>query len=477
METPVTVPKPGLGKPKHHPTYDLAIIGAGAAGTTLATLLGRQGLSVAVVDRDLSEQDRIVGELLQPGGVTKLQEMGLNQALKGFGAQSVVGYAVFMGERSFRVHYPEIDNVRQTGRGFRNGKFVQKLREVIAEIPSVVMIEGTVKELLKTPDESRIDGFRYRPKGAKDLIDVKAHLTVVSDGFFSIFRDQLSRNNKRVGSFFLGLVLKSPALPYPNHGHVFIATPSPFLAYPISATETRVLIDFKGEHAPRQGPDLVKHLHEVIGPQIPDSLREAFHEAVARERFKVMPNHTMAARPNLVEGAVLLGDSLNMRHPLTGGGMTVTFTDAHNLGTKLLQGADFSNRLKIHDAVKDFYNSRHRQNATINILADALYKIICHPDLSTACFEYLSRGEIYAATPVSILAAVSRRRNLLIWHFFRIAWYGARKVLKPFPTWGRIQRSYSMMRDAVHIIDPLIKNERPGLGMRTALSISRIIFR
>ena len=222
-------------------------------------------------------------------------------------------------------------------------------------------------------------------------------------------------------------------------GHVFIANPSPFLAYPITATETRVLIDFKGSEAPRPGPELVKHLHEVIGPQIPVSLREAFHEAVAREKFKVMPNHTMAARPNLVEGAVLLGDSLNMRHPLTGGGMTVTFTDAHNLGTRLLQVADFSNHLEIQDAVKEFYKSRYHQNATINIMADALYKVICHPDLSTACFEYLSRGEIYAATPVAILAAVSRRRNLLIWHFFGIAWYGARKVLKPFPNWSRDQ--------------------------------------
>ena len=176
-------------------------------------------------------------------------------------------------------------------------------------------------------------------------------------------------------------------------------------------------------------------------------------------------------------GAVLLGDSLNMRHPLTGGGMTVTFTDAHNLGTRLMQVADFSNRLEMQDAIKEFYNSRYKQNATINILADALYKVICHPDLSTACFEYLSRGEIYAATPISILAAVSRRRNLLIWHFFQICWYGAKNVLKPFPTWRRLKKSYAMMRDAVHIIDPLIKNENPGLSMKTALWISRLLFR
>lgn len=30
-----------------------------------------------VIERDLTEQDRIVGELLQPGGYLKLMELGL----------------------------------------------------------------------------------------------------------------------------------------------------------------------------------------------------------------------------------------------------------------------------------------------------------------------------------------------------------------------------------------------------------------
>ncbi|KAJ4901410.1 Uncharacterized protein Rs2_15361 [Raphanus sativus] len=36
-----------------------------------------EGRRVHVIERDLSEQDRIVGELLQPGGYLKLMELGL----------------------------------------------------------------------------------------------------------------------------------------------------------------------------------------------------------------------------------------------------------------------------------------------------------------------------------------------------------------------------------------------------------------
>jgi squalene monooxygenase len=37
----------------------------------------QDGRRVLVLERDLSEPDRIVGELLQPGGYLKLLELGL----------------------------------------------------------------------------------------------------------------------------------------------------------------------------------------------------------------------------------------------------------------------------------------------------------------------------------------------------------------------------------------------------------------
>lgn len=37
----------------------------------------QDGRRVCVIERDLSEPDRIVGELLQPGGYLKLIELGL----------------------------------------------------------------------------------------------------------------------------------------------------------------------------------------------------------------------------------------------------------------------------------------------------------------------------------------------------------------------------------------------------------------
>lgn len=56
---------------------DVAIIGSGILGSALAATLAKDGRRVTVIERDLKEPDRIVGELLQPGGRQALHELGL----------------------------------------------------------------------------------------------------------------------------------------------------------------------------------------------------------------------------------------------------------------------------------------------------------------------------------------------------------------------------------------------------------------
>ncbi len=63
-----------------------------------------------------------------------------------------------------------------------------------------------------------------------------------------------------------------------------------------------------------------------------------------------------------------------MRHPLTGGGMTATFTDVLALGNLILEH-DTQNPEEARHTVAEFYSQKRRDNSTINILADALYRV------------------------------------------------------------------------------------------------------
>ena len=60
-----------------HHEADAVVVGAGILGCAIATTLARQGRSVFLLEKSLKEPDRIVGELLQPGGVAALEKLGL----------------------------------------------------------------------------------------------------------------------------------------------------------------------------------------------------------------------------------------------------------------------------------------------------------------------------------------------------------------------------------------------------------------
>lgn len=55
----------------------------------LAMRMVQDGRRVLLLERDLSQPDRIVGELLQPGGYLMLKRLGLGHACEGIDAQKV----------------------------------------------------------------------------------------------------------------------------------------------------------------------------------------------------------------------------------------------------------------------------------------------------------------------------------------------------------------------------------------------------
>lgn len=445
----------------------ICIIGAGVAGGTLAAYLADNGVPVTVIERNLNEQDRIVGELLQPGGVEQLKLMNLDHLINGIDAAPVTGYALFKEKENFKVEYPSKDQQSVQGFGFRNGKFVQNIRKYILEHPNVTVIKGRALDFIER--NNSVCGITYENENG-EVFQLQANLTIACDGSASKFREVISKNTNKINGYFVGIVMKNTALPYAQHGHVIVAEPAPVLVYPISSTETRVLIDFPGDKAPRKDEELKKYLVQQIMPQLPQIIHHGFEDAVLSGDIKMMPNCYMPAKPVRKRGAVLLGDSLNMRHPLTGGGMTVAFTDVYRLGNHLIESFQTQNA-DYMDAVAKFYEERHKNTATINILADALYGVIRNPNLADATFSYLKKGGKYAEEPVAILSAISRNFNLLMHHFFAVAVHGIKSTKK-----FSIKNSYKMLGDAVRIVHPLVMSEKPDPFTKMALHIANKMF-
>lgn len=142
-----------------HP-YDVLIIGAGVIGSAAATTFARQGRRVLLLERSLKEPDRIVGELLQPGGVAALTKLGLSNCLEGIDACPVKGYEVLYRGEKVVFWYPLVDGKKPEGRSFHHGKFVSKLREAAKREGNATILERNVTELIRDGPSGRVVGVR-----------------------------------------------------------------------------------------------------------------------------------------------------------------------------------------------------------------------------------------------------------------------------------------------------------------------------
>src|SRR5690606_22093037 len=62
---------------------DVLIVGGGPAGSALAVLLGRRGLTVDLLEQSHFPREKPCGEGILPGGVRVLEAMGLRNAMDG----------------------------------------------------------------------------------------------------------------------------------------------------------------------------------------------------------------------------------------------------------------------------------------------------------------------------------------------------------------------------------------------------------
>ncbi|KAK6923178.1 Squalene epoxidase, partial [Dillenia turbinata] len=454
----------GERRPQCASNSDVIIVGAGVVGSALAHTLGKDGRRVHVIERDLTEPDRIVGELLQPGGYLKLVELGLEDCVEEIDAQRVLGYALFKDGKNTRVSYPlEKFHSDVAGRSFHNGRFIQRMREKASALPNVWMEQGTVTSLLE--ENGMIKGVSYKTKSGQE-VQAYAPLTIVCDGCFSNLRRSLCKPQVDVPSSFVGLVLENCELPFANHGHVILADPSPILFYPISSTEVRCLVDIPGQKLPSiASGEMAKYLKTVVAPQIPPELHDAFIKATEKGNIRTMPNRSMPAAPHPTPGALLMGDAFNMRHPLTGGGMTVALSDIVVLRDILKPLRDLNDAASLCKYLESFYMLRKPVASTINTLAGALYKVFCaSPDqarkeMRQACFDYLSLGGVCSTGPVALLSGLNPRPLSLVVHFFAVAVYGVGRLLLPFPSPKRLWMGARLISGASGIIFPIIKAE------------------
>lgn len=434
---------------KHHEA-DVVVVGAGIFGCAIAYGLANQGRSVLLLERWMSEPDRIVGELLQPGGITALKKLGLGHCLDGIDAIPCYGYNVMYHGQESIIPYPPLDETgqvasrwygssvegkKQSGRGFHHGKFITQLRKACLDHPNITVVETEVTNTVSGQVSDQILGVETltttirgeKREKTKDCFF--GHLTIIADGYASKFRKDVTKEKPIVKSKFYALELIDCELPQQGYGTVVIGNAFPVLLYQIGTHETRALIDVPNdlpEASPANG-GVRGYITNVVLPAMPAGIRESAERALSDGKIpRSMPNSWLPPSKQRSNGMILLGDAMNMRHPLTGGGMTVAFNDAVILSELLHPSRvpDLEDSRAINAAMDTLYWRRKSLTNIINLLAQALYSLFAANDrllraLQRGCFGYFERQ--MTDGPAGLLGGLIMQPAVLFYHFFSVA--------------------------------------------------------
>ncbi|KAK2077122.1 hypothetical protein QBZ16_004756 [Prototheca wickerhamii] len=482
--------------------WDLIVVGAGVAGAAFAYQQGQQGRRVLLLERDLAQPDRFVGELLQPGGVLALRRLGLGHAVEGIDAQAVYGYALFKEGRAAELCYPdpadfgtlvaagaaeqgehrgaEADRTSTPGVAFHNGRFVQRLRGGGQELRQRdgaarhgdLAGGGRRRGLGRGPRGAR--GGRALPRGGRGARRLCAPDRRLRRHVLGAARQ--AGRGRPAHAFFLSWPSSCTTWRCPTRRtgtacwptrRQCSSTPSPaarcaawWITRATAACPRWPTATWRGTFwrpwRPRCPPPSCAR---PLSMRFPDG------------RVRSMANKQLTCAPAHIPGAILLGDSFNMRHPLTGGGMTVALSDAALLCDLFPADLTSADAAAVADATAEFYLRRKPWAATINTLANALYRVFCaapgdaaHEAMRRACYDYLASGGERARGPMSLISGVNPRpRDARAPLFLRRALCRRRAAL-PAPDPARaLDRGRAPLRRLLH---PAAHPGQGGLSRR-----------
>jgi 2-polyprenyl-6-methoxyphenol hydroxylase-like FAD-dependent oxidoreductase len=314
---------------------DVLIAGGGIAGSALAIMLGRQGLSVELYERGNFPKEKPCGEGLMPGGIAVLQRLRLAQQVGGtpfFGVRYHVGKQVAQGR------FPKVDGYPAFGRGQRRRILDETLFGAAAETPGVSAHTGTQVTSLLWENE-RVAG------AVVDGEPRRAALVVAADGVHSRLRHlaglEMPAGRKRFGvCTHFRLAAGQEQLPWVEiflgQGYELYVTPLPKHEILVAGlADAQSLKEYQGAGAATSIEKIFRGWWQAQ-PALARRLEGA--EQVSA----LLTTSPLAgrARAGVAPGMVLLGDAAGFVDPITGGGMTQALMTTELLAQTIVRGLE-----------------------------------------------------------------------------------------------------------------------------------------
>jgi 2-polyprenyl-6-methoxyphenol hydroxylase-like FAD-dependent oxidoreductase len=171
---------------------DMTIIGGGVGGLLLAWLMGKKGYKIVLVERESEEHNPLRGELLQPGAVRSLDEMGLlNRLIERFRVSRILSFRFegTNGEVLMEVAYRRLPAPYNEAISLVPSSLRRLLRESVLSVPNIQFVTGADFVGIRW-ERGKVVGGAAHLTAAGEAVEIGSPLIVGADGVHSRVRER-----------------------------------------------------------------------------------------------------------------------------------------------------------------------------------------------------------------------------------------------------------------------------------------------
>jgi 2-polyprenyl-6-methoxyphenol hydroxylase-like FAD-dependent oxidoreductase len=331
----------GEGSESRNHQFDIVIVGGGIAGSSLAIVLARRGLAIAVLERDPEPVDRVRGEFMAPWGVIELNRLGLLDLLIAGGGifsrhnvpydENTPGEQALPHTLTFSKMVPEVEGAFCMGHPAMCRVLAAEAEKLgvtfLRDIGDVEVEEGEGPVIAFSHDGVRTE---WQPR-----------LVVGADGRNSVVRRQLAMKVLADPPHnLLGGMLVEGVPEWPQDTQV-IGTEgrTHFLIFPQGGDRIRLYLcyDF-ADKAHYSGADRNQKLIDMFAGLrcLPQASMIAASRAIGP--FNSFSNEDRWVEDPTAAGVVLIGDAAGHNDPITGQGLSIALRDVRLVSEIILAG-------------------------------------------------------------------------------------------------------------------------------------------
>ena len=310
--------------------FDIAIVGGGPGGATLANIFASRGVKVALIERQKDFSKEFRGEALMPSGKEVLDQIGIDIDTENIKYRTVNKFNIFY--KGTLIASPEPDFIENGEfRWVSQPQLLEKIIEKSSDYKNFSFYRGYKGQDL-IYENNRVCGVKI--SGSNEEIDVKARVVIGFDGRSSMVRRKLnfSVKNYHQPSDVLWFKIPYPKRAFPGSHAFFSLFPNSMLVC-VAVYDEKMQVGWVipsgsyGELKQQGKEKWIKFIKDKSPKEFSKHLQFCLDNNEISDPFVLKMTLDRVKKWNK-QGALLLGDAAHTMNAVGGQGLNIALRDA-----------------------------------------------------------------------------------------------------------------------------------------------------